>query len=108
LHCGKNGELGIPKLENTTTALKMGLKFQLNSDPAMKAVFEELGLKKKLEDTAGATWMNWPIKRIGQIQKPPEGTRDQGMGPTNITGKSGSSLRRRQDRKRLAHEPDDL
>jgi hypothetical protein len=44
LHCGKkNRGLGIPKLENTyaTTALKMGLKFQQNSDPVMKAVFEE-------------------------------------------------------------------
>ncbi|PNF38083.1 hypothetical protein B7P43_G16079 [Cryptotermes secundus] len=71
LHCGKkNGGLGIPKLETiyTMTALKMGLKFQLNSDPVMKAVFEETGLKQKLEDITRATRINLRITRIGQIE----------------------------------------
>lgn len=45
----------------------MGLKFQLNSDPVMRAVSEETGLKQKLEDIARATRINLPITRIGQI-----------------------------------------
>jgi hypothetical protein len=72
LYCKrKDGGLGIPKLEVITASasLKLGLKFQHNMDPTMRVVFEESRLEKRLEMTAKAIRIQWPITRIEEIDK---------------------------------------
>jgi hypothetical protein len=45
----KDGGAGIPKLEviSASASLKLGLKFQQNTDPMMRTVFEESKLEKR-------------------------------------------------------------
>jgi hypothetical protein len=67
----KNGGLGIPKLEviSASASLKLGLKFQQNTDPMMRTVFEESKLERRLEKTAKAIRIQWPITKMEEIDK---------------------------------------
>jgi hypothetical protein len=47
----------------------MGMKFQQNPDPVMRAVFEESGLKKRMQKIAKSDRIQWPVNKIEEIEK---------------------------------------
>nr|CAI5866823.1 unnamed protein product [Callosobruchus analis] len=64
LYCGKrDGGLGIPRLEwlATSSALKAGLKFANNPDPAMRALATGTKLESRLRRMALDARIAWPL-----------------------------------------------
>ena len=64
LYCSKrDGGLGIPQLEvlATSSTLKQGITLLNSLDPAIHALLKESKLEKRLQSTAKAIRLQWPI-----------------------------------------------
>jgi len=64
LYCSKrDGGLGIPKLEAlaTSSTLKQGITLLNSLDPAIHALLKESKLEQRLQSTAKAIRLQWPI-----------------------------------------------
>jgi hypothetical protein len=72
LYCKKeDGGLGIPKLEtiSASACLQLGLKFQQNTDPVIRVVYEESKLEERMRKIARSVRMHWPIAKRGEVDK---------------------------------------
>jgi hypothetical protein len=47
----------------------MGIKFKNNPDPVMRAIYDESGLDIKLQKIAKSARIQWPIRRLRDIEK---------------------------------------
>jgi hypothetical protein len=104
----KNGGLGIPKPEtiSASACLKLGLKFQQNTDPVMRAVYEESRLQERMRKIARSIRMHWPITKREEVDKYRDREKKQELkiwARLKSKGKRDASFT--QDRKLLAKEP---